>query len=238
MYPCSETEMSKELTVRKTYFFLSQNNQYQILGEVMALAKELKCIPKVEWFYAELTLTLPPTSTAATIANYMNDQEVQRCGLRNQSKGTSVSPFHWSPEMLRRIQTQSDENFCWCLTMDQRKTERFLQDILLQWHHRADYLIARKSRERKEFRQDVTLSQVILQGQERKRRMQQRKLKEEQREQDIKEKKVSEWDNFVHDVLPREVREHLDRESDGMDDFTFARTGLSTGRGKRAFGMR
>jgi hypothetical protein len=228
MFPSSSVDAGAELDVKKTLLFLKQNSQYNLLGQVMAFAGELNCIPKVEWFYAELTFTLPPTPAAEKLALFINDQERLRCGLRNQSKGTSVSGMLWSPELTARVQTISEEDFCWCLTEDRNRTQQFLQDTMLQWHNRADYLVARKSREKKEFRQDITLNQVIQEGQERKRRMQQRKMKEVEKTELTKEKKLSEWDNFVADVLPREVRESLDRESDGMEDVRFSRNGSTT----------
>lgn len=228
MFPSSSTPAEAEFDVRKTFMFLKQNAQYNLLGQAMAFARELNCIPKVEWFYAELTFTLPPTEVGELVALFLNDQERLRCGLRNQSSGTSVSGTQWCPDMLARVQTKSEEDFCWCLTEDRNRTQVFLQDTLLQWHNRADYLVSRMSRQKKEFRQDVTLSQVIQEGQERKRRMQQRKLKDNERLQLTKERKISEWDNFVTDVLPRDIRESLDRDSDGMEDVRFSRTGGST----------
>lgn len=195
----------------------------------MAFAEELNCIPKVEWMYSDLTFTLPPTPAAEKLATFLNDQERLKGGLRNQSDATSSSSTLWSPQLMARIQTKSEEDFCWCLTENVKRTEQFMQETYLQWHNRADYLVSRQSREKKEFRPDITLSQVIQEGQERKRRMQQRKLKSEEQLQLTKENKRSEWDNFVSDVLPRELRESLDRESDGMDDVRYSRTGSTSG---------
>jgi hypothetical protein len=229
MYPSTAVEVGTENNVQKTFCFLKQNTQYMILGEFMAFAEILGCYPKVEWFYSELTVTLPPTPAAEKLATFLNDQERMRAGLRNQSSSTSSSSTLWSPELMAKLQTKSDEDFCWCLTDDTNRTRQFMQETLLQWHNRADYLISRKSREKREFRPDITLNQVILNGQERKRRMQQRKLKQEEHLHLTKESNQTDWDSFVTDVLPREVRESLDKESDGMDDVRFSRTGSTTG---------
>lgn len=230
MVPSSNTPDTEELPVVKVFDFLNHAAQYNLLGQVMALAEEVQCFPTVEWFYSELTLTLPPTKEAEMIACYANDEERQRCGLRNHSRGgSSASGVMWSEELSQRVRERSEKDFCWLLTNDQRRTQRFLQETYIQWHHRADYLVTRKSREKREFRQDLTLHQVIMEGQERKRRMQRRRERASEREINIKAGKESEWDNFTHDVLPRELREALDRESDGMEDVRLSRTGTATG---------
>lgn len=238
MVPSSNTPITEELPVVKVFDFLNHAAQYNLLGQVMALAEEVHCFPTVEWFYSELTLTLPPTKEAEMIACYANDEERQRCGLRNHSRGgSSASGVMWSAELSRRVRERSEKDFCWLLTNDQRRTQRFLQETFVQWHHRADYLVTRKSREKREFRQNLTLHQVIMEGQERKRRMQRRKEKVSDREINIKTGKESEWDTFTHDVLPRELREALDRESDGMEDVRVSRVGTATGgwsRGRRS----
>lgn len=228
--PSSAAPTTGELSVSKMFDFLDHGAQYTFLGQVMALAEELKCIPRLEWFFTELRFTLPPTAEAEILANYMNDQERLKCGLRNHSTGgTSTSAMTWSAELAARVESRAREDFCWLLTEDQRKTERFLQQTYVQWHHRADYLVSRKSREKREFRQDLTLQQVIQQGQERKRRMQRRRSREEDKAESIKAGKETQWDNFTHDVLPRELREALDRESDGMEDVRLSRAGTATG---------
>ncbi|CUG91157.1 Hypothetical protein, putative [Bodo saltans] len=229
MYPSTSVEIGRENNVQKLFCFLKQNSQYMILGEAMAFAEEIGCIPKIEWFYSDLTVTVPPTPAGEKLALFLNDQERIRGNVRNQSSSTSSSNTLWSPQLLARLQTKSDEDFCWCLTDDTNRTQQFMQETYLQWHNRADYLISRKSREKREFRPDITLNQVILNGQERKRRMQQRKLKEEEQLQLTKDEKHSDWDNFVADVLPREIRENLDKESDGMDDVRYSRTGATNG---------
>nr|CCC92412.1 conserved hypothetical protein [Trypanosoma congolense IL3000] len=229
LIPQRDVAEGEELRAAKLFLFLNHAAQYTFLGQAMALAEEINCIPRLEWFYAELYITLPPTPAAEQLACYMNDLERVRCGLRNQSSGTSVSGILWSEELRRRVEERAREDFCWLLTEDQRRTEKFLQETYIQWHHRADYLVTRKSREKREFRQDLTLHQVIQDGQERKRRMQRRRSREEAREANIASGKESEWDNFTHDVLPRELREALDRESDGMEDVRLSRAGSATG---------
>lgn len=230
LYPNDITPADQELPVVKTFDFLNHGAQYNMLGQAMAMAEELQCFPVVEWFYSQLVITLPPTKEAEIIASYMNDQERLRCGLRNHSVGgTSTSGICWSEELSKRVTERSTRDFCWLLTDDQRKTEKFLQETYVQWHHRADYLVTRKSREKREFRQDITLHQVIMQGQERKRRMQRRREKESVRAENIKTGKETEWETFTHDVLPRELREALDRDSDGMEDVRLSRAGTATG---------
>ncbi|CBH13727.1 hypothetical protein, conserved [Trypanosoma brucei gambiense DAL972] len=235
LVPQSNTTEGDELCVAKLFLFLNHAAQYMFLGKVMALAEEIQCVPRLEWFYAELYFTLPPTPAAERLACYMNDQERLRCGLRNQSRGTSASGLLWSKELNKRVEERATEDFCWLLTNDQRKTEKFLQETYIQWHHRADYLVTRKSREKREFRQDLTLHQVIQEGQERKRRMQRRRSRDESREVNIAAGKESEWDNFTHDVLPRDLREALDRESDGMEDVRISRAGTATGGWNRGY---
>lgn len=230
LIPSSDVPANGELRVGKMFDFLDHGAQYTFLGQAMALAEELNCIPKLEWFFTELFFTLPPTPQAEILANYMNDQERLKCGLRNHSKGgTSTSTIGWSRELSKRVESRARQDFCWLLTEDQRKTEKFLQETYVQWHHRADYLVSRKSREKREFRQDLTLQQVIQQGQERKRRMQRRRTREATHEENLRSGKETEWDNFTHDVLPRELREALDRESDGMEDVRLSRAGTATG---------
>ncbi|RNF11148.1 uncharacterized protein Tco025E_06683 [Trypanosoma conorhini] len=235
LVPHSTVEAQQELCVAKLFSFLNHGAQYAFLGQTMALAEEVHCIPRLEWFYTELYFTLPPTPAAELLACYMNDQERLRCGLRNQSPGTSASGIQWSAELHRRVEQRATEDFCWLLTADQRKTEKFLQETYVQWHHRADYLVTRKSREKKEFRQDLTLQQVIQEGQERKRRMQRRRSRVEEQQKEIASGKATEWDNFTHDVLPRELREALDRESDGMEDVRLSRAGTATGGWSRGY---
>lgn len=227
--PRSDVVEGEELRVSKLFEFLNHGAQYLFLGQTMALAGELGCVPRVEWFFAELDITLPPVPQAEILANYMNDQERLRCGMRNSTKGTSISTVMWSKELAARVEDRAENDFCWVLTQDQGKTERFLQETYVQWHHRADYLVSRKSREKREFRPDLTLQQVIQQGQERKRRMQRRRQRDDTRQENLAAGRESEWDNFTHDVLPRELREALDRESDGMEDVRLARAGTATG---------
>ncbi|EKF39552.1 hypothetical protein MOQ_000220 [Trypanosoma cruzi marinkellei] len=235
LVPHSTVEAQRELSVAKLFSFLNHGAQYAFLGQTMALAEEINCIPRLEWFYTELYFLLPPTPTAELLACYMNDQERLRCGLRNHTCATSASGIQWSEELHRRVEERAMEDFCWVMTADQRKTEKFLQETYIQWHHRADYLVTRKSREKKEFRQDLTLQQVIQEGQERKRRMQQRRLRTEQRQEDIASGKATKWDNFTHDVLPRDIREALDREGDGMEDVRLSRVGTATGGWSRSY---
>ncbi|EPY23154.1 hypothetical protein STCU_01607 [Strigomonas culicis] len=229
LHPRSDVAEGEELRVSKLFEFLQHGAQYLFLGQSMALAGELGCVPRVEWFFSELFVTLPPVPQAEILANYMNDQERWRCGVRNSSKGTSVSTVLWSRELAQRVEERAASDFCWVLTQDQGKTERFLQETYVQWHHRADYLVTRKSREKREFRPDLTLQQVIQQGHERKRRMQRRRQRDDARQANLAAGRESEWDNFTHDVLPRELREALDRESDGMEDVRLARAGTATG---------
>ncbi|KEG10864.1 hypothetical protein DQ04_03211080 [Trypanosoma grayi] len=235
LVPQSTVAEHEELRVAKLFSFMNHAAQYTFLGQVMALAEEIDCIPRLEWFFAELYFMLPPTPTAELLACYMNDQERLRCGLRNQSVRTSSSGIAWSTELHHRVEKRALEDFCWLLTDDQRRTQKFLQETYVQWHHRADYLVTRKSREKKEFRQDLTLHQVIQEGQERKRRMQRRRSRLEERQENIASGKESEWDNFTHDVLPRELREALDRESDGMEDVRISRAGTATGGWNRGY---
>ncbi|KAK7199006.1 hypothetical protein NESM_000868300 [Novymonas esmeraldas] len=230
LVPSSAVPQAEELHVQKRFDFLNHSAQYNFLGQVMALAEELQCMPRLEWFFTELLFTLPPTKEAELLATFMNDQERLRCGLRNHSDGgTSSSDVVWSSELKDRVRDRAEEDFCWLLTNDQRRTEKFLQETFIQWHHRADYLVTRKSREKREFREDMTLQKVIQQGQERKRRMQRRRSRDEERQEAIQSGKETEWDNFTHDVLPRELREALDRESDGMEDVRLSRAGTATG---------
>lgn len=236
LFPNDTIPEHLELPVSKTFDFLNHGAQYRLLGEVMAVAEEIQCFPLIEWFYSQLTVTLPPTPDAETLASFMNDEERLRCGLRNHSVGgTASSGIRWSDELRNRAEQRAAGDFCWLLTDDQRKTQKFLQETFLQWHHRADYLVSRKSREKREFRQDLTLHQVMLQGQERKRRMQRRRERETERKVNLEKGVLSEYDTFTQDVLPRALREALDRESDGMEDVRLSRAGTATGGWSRSY---
>ena len=218
MFPDNSTPADVEWNVSKTFVFLNHSAQYRLLGQVMSYAEELRCIPLIHWFYAELTVTLPPTADAELIAKFMNDEERRLCGLRNQSRGTSASDGLWSTELRRRLESDANNHFCWCLTGDVSKTDAFLSDTYVKWYHRSDYIISRMSREKKEFREDLSMKKVIVEGRERKRRMQRRKISEDQRAKDIAEQQRSEYDTMTADVLPRDVREMLDRDNMGSPE--------------------
>ena len=222
--PLSDIRTAHELSVRKDFAFLNHASQYHFIGAAMALADELKIYPQMEWLYSELTVTIPSTEGSETLALYMNDLETGRCGMRNLTKETGMSTVLWSPELRTRVEERANNEFCLMLTSDKKATEAFLQETFVQWQHRADYLVSRKSRDKKEYRQDLTLNKVLQNGQERKRRMQQRKIREDvSAAEAAATNNATEWDNFTHDVLPREVREMLDKESDGMEDFRMSR---------------
>ncbi len=127
----------------------------------------------------------------------------------------------------------------WCLMNDKKSRNDFNQDIFLQWYHRADYLVSRKSREKKEFRNTLTLDQMMQSAAKRRRRKEARTAKEvaaakpqpkrvspagdEDEEDDIS--------NYAADMLPRELREQLERDSEdgGATDMIRHGKGRTTG---------
>jgi hypothetical protein len=222
--PLSDVPTHLELSVRKNFSFMNHAAQYFFIGASMALADELKVYPKLEWLYSELSATIPFAEGQETLAAYMNDLETSWCGNRNLTGHTGNSTVLWSSQLKERAESRARNEFCLMLTSDQKSTEKFLTETYVQWQHRADYLVTRKSRDKQDYRQDLTLQKVMQNGQERKRRMQQRKVRAEQSEAEaVATGNATKWDNFSHDVLPREVREMLDKESDGLEDFRMAR---------------
>lgn len=234
LFPSSNIPANMELPVTKLFDFNHNGAQVRLLGEGMAMAEELQCIPVVQWFFSQLTITVPPTEKGETLALYFNDVEHRTAKQRNGSVGgVAGAGVRWSEATRERVEARSREDFSWVLTVDKRRTLQFLQETFIQWHHRADYLVARMSREKREFRQDLTLGKIIEGAKERKRRMTRRKEREQKKAENIAAGRESEYDTFSHDVLPREIREVLDRESDGMEDVRMTRNAPSVWNGSR-----
>ena len=225
--PSSDIPAGTSVPYRKLFSFLQPNAQYVLMGKVMALGDEVKVYPVVDWFYSELLVTLPTDNHASElIAKFMNDEERLTCRQKNTEGRTVLSEMLWSNELQERITERTLGNFCWLLT-GTKQTREFMDGIYLQWLHRADYLVSRKSREKLEFRPDLSMTQVMQEGRERKRRMQRRVAQEKLHKEEIRTGKKSAWDTTVTDVLPREVRDMMDNERTGMEGFRI--TGSNNG---------
>ena len=133
-------------------------------------------------------------------------------------------------DMSSRVKQKADETFCWCLVQDKKRRDTFAQDTFLQWMHRADYLVSRKSRQKKEFRNNLTLDQLLKDATTKRKRRQERRDNNTTGAGPRDGGRLAGTspdasaaaalaDSHIADVLPREVREQLDRDSDNpLDD--------------------
>ena len=58
---------------------------YHWMGRVNAMAAELDTFPLLDWFWTEVTVSVPMTENGLRLARYMNDQEMLRAHKRNTS---------------------------------------------------------------------------------------------------------------------------------------------------------
>ena len=249
------------LPVQKVFSFKSQNAMYIWLGKVGWFADRLGVVPTIEWMCTEATVTIRPqlndgdvipggqlpleavpdaerevlVSRSQLVAEYMNDAESQFGVVgSNMSQGTSVSTRRWNPKLDNKATVFAQETFCW---LNEKQTVKFSQETGMQWGNRADYLVARYSRQKKEFRKDLTLGKVIQEGKERRRRMERKKIKEVvktsmKQEMDIPEGlDERELDNFTFsDTIPRDLREQMDHDAFSSDPYAHKpRTGMEAG---------
>jgi hypothetical protein len=168
----------------KTFEMGDYGGMYHWFGSVMGAAKELHVTPRVDMFFTEVTLTFPLTEAGRRLALYANLQEYEKASRRNFSDGLGGGelgeaavgiPSH----VLRRIEDRADTTFCWVLKQDKVQRDIFMSEIFLQWFHRADYLMRRKGKEKKEYRENMTLEQVLKSASQNRRR---RTMKREERE--------------------------------------------------------
>lgn len=260
--PTSSSTAHSPMVVSKTYSFLDQPATYKFIAMVAAAIEELGfnklpsssagpsatesssntsllqekehplTIPKMEWMWSEVTVTMLSTPQTYILAQYLNDTESKIGTMRNQSAGgIKTGDNIWSKHLNDKIQARTNNNFMWMFNDEKNAIQNFIQSTYVQWSNRAEYLIARKSRERREFRQDLTLSQTIQQGAERKRRAERRKFKDKIAEHGAKAlgMEKDDFERYSIDVLPREMREQLDEDRSkvgGMREFEHRAGGL------------
>jgi hypothetical protein len=152
---------------------------YSWLGKAAALAEELDTFPLLDWFYSEVTVTMPLSPRGLLIAKYMNEQELLFGTKKNFSSGTDIfeegSQLLDDEAMCDKLASRSRHSFCWILNGQERMSSDFNSEIYLQWYHRADFLVKRRSREKKEFRLNMTLEQILKSSsQQRRRRVEKR----------------------------------------------------------------
>lgn len=169
--------------ISKAFSFGQYGPLYHWMGRVGAMAEHLHVYPNFDWFFLEVTATLPLTESGLHMAWYMNDEEATRGEFRNTSDGgtqftpdKSMALAHNNPcaidtETRRRIEGQALGQFCWVIAGDVQLREIFTSEVYLQWYHRADYLVSRKAKEFSEYRKNLTLEQLLQSAsQNRKRR--------------------------------------------------------------------
>jgi hypothetical protein len=285
-------KVNKDATkARKMFDFGAVPASCHWMGRVMLLANKLECYPEYDWFFQGIEVTIETTAVAETLALYMNDQESRHAMYKNMSEQTAANEnICWDDEYVQAIQQQAEGDFGWIVSNDRGNTNQFTGETYLQWMHRADFLVHRKSRDKRELRQNLTLDQLISESQQRKRRVERRegkeKLAKEMKEKmanptlklrtlasygptgaldkrtDKKEAVGSSRNNtrsmpigaltgmgserparavrededgptIINDVLPREVRDQLNQDSDGMEDVCSSRVLASGARSQR-----
>lgn len=177
------------------------------------LQHPLYSTPVVEWMWSEITVTMLSTPQTYQLAQYLNDLEVRFGKLRNQTRQEGMAPsgVRWSPELQRKIEDRASMGFLWMFNNDKNGIYRYMQSLFMQWSNRADYLIARKSRERKEFRPHLTLTEAMKEGAERKRRTERRKFKDRLATQGATAlgMEKEDFERYSFDTIPRDVREKM-----------------------------
>lgn len=216
----AQTPRPPQRQLVKQFHFGEFAQMYQWVGRCAGLGARLGCHPTFEWFYLGIVVRLPVSPEGETLALYMNDGEATRAMRRNTTTGTGSGFCNWDADVTAALESETTENFCWLLTKDKRQLNAFIQETYMQWFHRADYLVFRKSRQKKDFRDNLTLEQVMADSMQRKRRLERRDARA--KEHAARPKTADGEDApFVADVLPREVREQMDAEHDGMEDARF-----------------
>ena len=78
------------LYISKTFSFGQFGPLYHWMGRVSAMAEQLGCFPDFDWFFLEVTATVPMTKEGLTLAWYMTDEEAMRANNRNTSEEIGV----------------------------------------------------------------------------------------------------------------------------------------------------
>lgn len=205
----------------KDFYFGEFGQAYRWMGRCTGLAERLQCHPELEWFYLGIKATVPCSAGGEALALFMNDTEISTGMKRNTTVGTGSGTVVWDTPLMESLEAECNDTFSWLLTTDRKQLTDFIQEVYLQWYHRADYLVHRKSRQRKDFRQNLTFDQLMQEAGKRKRRLERRDARLKDNEK--RTGPDGEPAPIVTDVLPRELREQLDREHDGMEDVRMAR---------------
>jgi hypothetical protein len=175
------------LYVSKHFSFGQFGPLYHWMGRVGAMAEKVNCFPDFDWFFLGCTATVPLTPDGLHLAWYMNDEEAVRGANRNTSEGTlhldsekslasdSNNPFALPDELRKTVEKQAVGEFCWLIAGDSTQRELFTSEIYLQWYHRADYLVSRKAKEATEYRNNLTLEQVLQSASQNRKRRRERK---------------------------------------------------------------
>lgn len=212
----AEAETTHEpdvIYISKSFSFGQFGPFYHWMGRVAAMADQLEVYPDMDWFFMEVTVTVPLTEKGLTLAWYMQDEEALRGANRNVSEGGMAFDSEasmaleknfkaidekeqekeqqeekqkekekvvWNElalptELKNKVEQQALGEFCWLIAGDKTQREVFTSEVYLQWYHRADYLVSRKAKEFTEYRNNLTLEQVLQSAsQNRKRRRERR----------------------------------------------------------------
>lgn len=180
--------------ISRTFSFGHFGPLYHWMARVGAMADHYQTYPHLDWFFMEVTAAVPLTTRGLHLAWYMTDEEAVRGIVRNISpeapqfrpNESLVAPSAGSdasltPEMRRQIEEHALGQFCWVIAGDAEQRDAFTGDIYLQWYHRADYLVGRKAKEAAEYRNNLTLSQLMQSASQNRKRRKQRaeEMKEE-----------------------------------------------------------
>jgi hypothetical protein len=182
------TERQEISAMIKTFELGDFGAFYHWFGAVAGLAHELGVTPKFDLFFTEVAITVPLTEAGRRLAVYSNQQEIQKGLRKNFSEGLGTGDTQRSlalpKEVLDRVESRADTTFCWCLKQDKISRDTFMSEIFLQWYHRADYLMKRKSKGKKEYRENLTLEEVLKSAsQNRRRRVEKREERERLRKE-------------------------------------------------------
>ena len=237
-----QQQQQQPMVVQKVYCFLDQPNTYKFLGMVGAAVSELGfppaaaeadaspssssaaansppqhpfATPRIEWMWSEVTVTMLSTPQTHRLAHYLNDLEVRLGQQRNASRAAlEHSQVAWSAHLQQKVEEKASRGFLWIFNSEKGSMANFVQSLYVQWCNRSEYLVTRKSRERKEFRPNLTLSGAIAEGAERRRRAERRKFKDKISEAapHLVGMDADDFSRYSFDTLPRETRERMDAD--------------------------
>lgn len=182
-----EEEKESDMYITRKFSFGHFGPLYHWMARVGAMADHYAVYPDLDWFFMEINAAVPLTRRGLNLAWYMTDEEAMRGESRNVSdvapqfqpeKSLAVagnSDDALSPDKRREIEEHALGQFCWLIAGDAEQRDTFTGDIYLQWYHRADYLVSRKAKEYTEYRNNLTLGELLQSAsQNRKRRKQRR----------------------------------------------------------------